>query len=249
MKISIITAVYNNKSHLQDAIDSVYNQTYNNIEYIIIDGNSTDGTLDLIKKNAHKISKWISEKDNGIYDALNKGIELASGEIIGFLHSDDMYSSNSIIEDIVNQFKISGNDSIYGDLCYVSKTNIETTIRYWKSKPFHQKLLKKGWMPPHPTFFVKKDIYNNFGTFNVTFKIAADYDLMLRFLGQKKISTSYLPKTIIKMRTGGVSNNSVKNVLQKSCEDYIALKNNSIGGIATLILKNISKISQFFIRN
>lgn len=245
MKVSIITAVYNNKTYLQDAIDSVYNQSYKNIEHIIVDGNSNDGTIDLIKKNENKISKWLSENDKGIYDALNKGLKLATGDLIGFLHSDDIYASNEIIETIVNKIKKSNSDSIYGDLLYVSKNDTNNIIRFWKSKNFHYKLLKKGWMPPHPTFFVKKHIYNQYGGFNTNFKIAADYDLMLRFLGQKIISTSYLPQIIIKMRVGGLSNNSIRNIIRKSYEDFLALKINSIGGFDTLILKNTSKFSQF----
>ena len=245
MKVSIITAVYNNKTNLQDAIDSVYNQTYKNIEHIIIDGNSNDGTIELIKKNEDKISYWISGNDNGIYDALNKGLELATGDIIGFLHSDDIYASNEIIQTLIHAFKKTNCDSIYGDLQYVSKNNTNTIIRFWKSKTFHFKLLKKGWMPPHPTIFVKQQIYSLYGGFDTNFKIAADYDLMLRLLGQKKISTHYLPQIIIKMRVGGLSNKSIPNIIQKSYEDYVALKKNSIGGIGTLILKNTSKLSQF----
>lgn len=245
MKISIITVVYNNKPNLQDAIDSVYNQTYKNIEHIIIDGNSNDGTIDLIKKNESKISNWISGKDNGIYDALNKGLDLATGDIIGFLHSDDIYASNEIIQKVIEEFKYTDCDSIYGDLQYVSKNNTNNIIRFWKSRPFHSNLLKKGWMPPHPTFFVKRHIYSQYGGFDTDFKIAADYDLMLRFLGQKKISTHYLPQIIIKMRLGGLSNKSIPNIIQKSYEDYLALKKNSIGGVGTLILKNTSKLSQF----
>ena len=200
----------------------------------------------MIKKNENKIARWLSEDDNGIYDALNKGIDLSSGDVIGFLHSDDIYASNEIIKNIVEEFNKTNSDSIYGDLQYVSKSNTDTIIRFWKSKEFQIKLLKKGWMPPHPTFFVKTKIYKEYGKFNTNFKIAADYDLMLRFLGQKKISTSYLPHVFIKMRVGGVSNNSARNIIQKSYEDYLALKRNSIGGLHTLILKNTSKLSQFF---
>jgi glycosyltransferase len=248
MKISIITAVYNNRENIQYAIDSVQSQNYQNIEHIIVDGNSNDGTIDIIKKNENKLAKWISEKDNGIYDALNKGLYLATGDVVGFLHSDDVYASNNVIQKIVDEFTKTKTESIYGDLQYVSKTDLENIIRYWKSKKYTGKLLKQGWMPPHPTFFVKKEIYNRHGNFDTSFKIAADYDLMLRFLGVHKISTSYIPMIITKMRVGGASNKSIRNIYRKSYEDYKALKNNSIGGFYTLFLKNVTKISQFIIK-
>jgi len=246
MTISIITVTYNNQKTVEHTIQSVLNQTYPNIEYIIINGKSTDGTLEKIKKYKNKISKVVSEADQGMYDALNKGIEIATGEVIGFLHADDFYNDKYVIEKIANIFNTQNIDSLYGDLEYVSASNPEKIIRNWKAGQFSIKELKKGWMPPHPTFFVKKEVYTKLGVFNLKFRIAADYDLMLRFLGKHKISTIYLPKVLVKMRWGGTSNRSISNIIQKSKEDYISLKENNIGGFGTLFSKNFRKLEQFF---
>ena len=243
MKVSIITSVFNNKNTVSEAIESVLNQTYKDIEYIVIDGGSTDGTIDIINSYKGKITKFISEPDNGIYDGLNKGILKATGDIIGFLHSDDVYMDNTVIEKVVNKF-YGGYDGVYGDLIYVSK-NDGKIIRYWKSGDFNINKLKKGWMPPHPTLFLKREIYNKYGLFDTSFKIAADYDFMLRIL-KHNIKIAYIPEVLYKMRVGGESNKSIKNILLKSKEDYRALKKNEIGGINTLIYKNISKLPQFF---
>jgi len=245
MKISIITVTYNNEQTIASCIESVVNQTYNNIEYIIIDGKSTDNSLTIAKNYSDKISRIICEADEGMYYALNKGIKIASGDIIGFLHADDFYENNKVIEDIILQFKEFNTDSVYGDLQYVKKNNANSVIRNWKAGKFSFKKLKKGWMPPHPSFFVKKEIYNKYGLFNTDLKIAADYDLMIRFLGKHKISTHYLSKVIVKMRWGGKSNKNIKNIIAKSKEDYKSIKTNKIGGLRTLFFKNFNKFKQF----
>jgi len=246
MKVSIITSVWNNKNTIEDAIKSVLSQTYKDIEYIVVDGGSSDGTIDVIKKYENKISTFVSEKDKGIYDGLNKGVELANGDIIAFLHSDDIYANENIIQDVVNMFENNDIDSIYGDLVYVDKNDTSKIFRYWKSGKYSFKKLCNGWMPPHPTFFVKKEFYDKYGKFDLEFGIAADYDFMLRMLGKYKITTMYLPKVLYKMRVGGASNRSIKNIIQKSKEDIKALRNNGIGGYKTLVMKNLSKIPQFF---
>jgi glycosyltransferase len=246
MKISIITATYNNEKTIEQTIQSVINQTYQDIEYIVIDGNSSDNTLKIVDKYRNKISHIISEADKGMYDALNKGIMKATGNIIGFLHADDFYSENTILEKVEHTFKVYGTQSVYGDLDYVAQENPEKIIRKWKSGKFEFDELKKGWMPPHPTFFVLRDVYWKYGFFDLKYKIASDYDLMLRFLGKHKISTAYLPEVLVKMRWGGKSNKSIDNIILKSKEDYRALKNNNIGGIYSLFMKNFRKISQFF---
>ncbi len=245
MKISIITSVYNNQETIAEAMDSVLSQTYTDIEYIIIDGGSTDDTVNIIKSYQNRIAVFISEPDKGIYDGLNKGIKLATGDVIGFLHSDDLYENNTVIEKVAKAFMASEIDSVYGDLTYVNKSDPTKVIRYWKSGEFTLKKLGRGWMPPHPTFFVKRDIYQQRGQFDTSFKIAADYDLMLRFLGKYKISTDYIPNVLIKMRVGGESNKSLKNVIRKSTEDLQAMRNNNIGGFLSLIFKNLSKVKQF----
>ena len=245
MKISIITSVYNNASTIEDAIKSVLSQTYTNIEYIVVDGASKDGTTEIIKKYENQISKFVSEKDKGIYDGLNKGVDLATGDVIAFLHSDDIYENENVIADVVKLFESTNTDSIYGDLVYVDKNDTNKIFRYWKSGEYTFKKLCNGWMPPHPTFFVKRKFYEKYGKFDLSYGIAADYDFMLRMLGKYKITTAYLPKVLYKMRVGGASNRSIKNIIQKSQEDIKALKNNGIGGLHTIILKNLSKIPQF----
>lgn len=245
MKISIITVVWNNIFTIEDAIDSVLSQSYKNIEYIVIDGASNDGTIEVIERYGNKITTFVSEPDKGIYDGLNKGLSLATGDIVAFLHSDDIYASHTIIEEVANVF-ISDNsvDGVYGDLVYTPKRDTDKVLRYWKSKNFDIKLLKQGWMPAHPTLFLKRDVYEKFGKFDLDFKIAGDYDFMLRVLSAG-IKVKYLEKVLYKMRVGGESNKSLKNIILKSKEDLKALKKNNIGGIYILIIKNLSKIIQF----
>jgi len=245
MKISIITSVYNNKQTIKDAIHSVLNQTYENVEYIIVDGGSSDGTIDIIKSYGNKISKFISESDKGIYDGLNKGISLATGDIVAFLHSDDIYASDDIIQKVVDKF-ISDNllDGVYGDLVYTPKNDTTKILRYWKSKDFDKSLLAKGWMPAHPTLFLKRDVYEKYGKFDLDFKIAGDYDFMLRVLSAG-IKVKYIPEVLYKMRVGGESNRSLKNIILKSNEDLRALRKNGVGGAGSLFIKNLSKITQF----
>jgi glycosyltransferase len=247
MKITIITATYNSEKYLQNTIDSVLNQSYKSIEYIIVDGKSTDKTCEILKIYNQKI-RTISEPDYGIYDALNKGIKAATGDIIGFLHSDDVYYSNNVIEKVIQTFEKNNTDSVYGDLNYVLKNDISKVIRYWKSGNFDINQLKKGWMPPHPTFFVKKEIYEKYGFFNTSLQISADYDLMLRFLFQHRISISYIPEVLVKMRIGGKSNQNIQKILQKMREDYKSIVNNQVGGIKTLLYKNLRKLPQFLNR-
>tara|TARA_B100001173_G_scaffold159651_1_gene138128 strand:- start:321 stop:1010 length:690 start_codon:yes stop_codon:yes gene_type:complete len=229
-------------------MDSILHQDYKNIEYIIIDGQSKDLTLEIIseKQKTHPSIKLISESDQGIYDALNKGLSAASGDIIGFVHSDDFLESNNIIGDIVSMIKSENLDGVYGDLQYVDKNNIQIVIRNWKSSEFNKSLLKKGWMPPHPTLFLKKEVYKNHGLFDLSYKISADYDFMLRVFNDSELKFGYLPKVITRMRVGGASNRSLKNIIRKTKEDYIAIKRNNIGNFTTLIRKNTSKLKQFF---
>jgi glycosyltransferase len=248
MKVSIITAVRNGAETLKDCIEGVRNQTYP-AEHIIIDGASTDGTLDVIAEYRSNIAKVVSEPDSGIYDALNKGMRLASGDVIGLLHGDDFYTHDRVLESVADVFENQNVDSCYGDLLYVNKNDTNKVIRYWKSSPYTPGKFRQGWMPPHPTFFVKREIYQKYGYFNTDFRIAADYELMLRFLEKHKISTYYIPEVLIKMRLGGASNKSIKNLFIKSSEDYKAWKvNNLNGGLFTIFLKNFSKIPQFFVR-
>lgn len=247
LKVSIITVCYNSAETIEKTIQSVLEQDYQNIEYIIIDGKSTDNTQQIIDKYRSRISKVISEKDEGIYFAINKGIKIATGDIIAILHADDFYTNEQIISKVVNKFQEKQVDTVYGDLQYVDRKNTSIIKRYWKSGAYKDGMFLKGWMPPHPTFFVQKKCYEKFGTYNTILKFAADYELMLRLLHKYKCSNAYIPEVIVKMRVGGKSNVSLLNRIKANREDKTAwLLNDLKPGIFTLFLKPLSKLSQFF---
>ena len=247
MKVSIITVCYNSEATLEDTIRSVIEQDYPDIEYIVIDGSSTDKTLSILEKYKSKISKLVSEKDEGMYFAINKGIALATGEIVGILNSDDFFANGRIISRVVKEFETKKIVSAYGDLQYVSRENTQKIIRHWRSNMFKPELFLKGWMPPHPSFFVKRKCYEQFGTFNTSFTISSDYELMLRFLYKHKITTSYIPEVIVKMRTGGISNITFMSRVTANREDRRAWKINGLKpGRLTFVAKPLSKLKQFF---
>ncbi|MBP7808336.1 MAG: glycosyltransferase [Bacteroidia bacterium] len=247
MKISIITVTYNSASTIEQTIQSVLNQSYTNIEYIIIDGVSTDGTLDILNRYKSQLHKIVSEKDKGIYDALNKGIDLATGDVIGILHSDDFYMNSNVIENVANSFNQNQCDALYANLYYVDKDDTNRIKRKWDSGNYSEGAFLNGWMPPHPTFFVKKEIYNKYGKFDLQFTSAADYELMLRFIHKNKIKLAYLNEFIVKMRVGGKSNVTVKNRVTANFEDRKAWEVNGLKPrFYTLYLKPFRKIFQFF---
>ena len=249
LRVSIITIVYNNRSTFEDCVKNVLSQTYGEIEYIVVDGGSSDGTVDILQAYQKRISQWISEPDQGVYDAMNKGIRMATGEVVGFLHSSDLYAHPRVIEEVAWIFENSDVNSAYGDLQYVDKGDLSRVIRHWKSSPYRHGQFRQGWMPPHPTFFVRKKIYEKYGYFNPNFRIAGDYELMLRFLERYRISATYIPEVLVKMRWGGISNGSIRNILIKSYEDYRAWGMNDLnGGVHTILFKNLSKIPQFWAR-
>ena len=246
MKVSIITVSYNSAETIEETIQSVISQDYPSIEYIIIDGKSTDQTLDIVRKYEDKIATLVSEKDKGIYDALNKGISMATGDIVGLLHADDLYANYQVISDVVAQFKQSHADAVYADLNYVDRIDTNRIIRKWKSGEYKEGMFEKGWMPPHPTFFVKREYYTKYGLFNLKLRSSADYELMLRFIHVNKIRLSYLPKMIVNMRAGGQSNVSLMNRLKGNKEDRMAWELNNIKpGLFTLIRKPLSKLLQY----
>jgi glycosyltransferase involved in cell wall biosynthesis len=246
MKVSIITVSYNSAETIEETIQSVLSQDYTEIEYIIVDGKSTDHTTEIVSKYHDKISKFISEKDKGIYDALNKGIALATGDIVGLLHADDLYSNTTVISDVVKQITSSNAAAIYADLNYVDRYNTTKVIRKWRSGNYKDGMFLKGWMPPHPTFFVKKTCYDTYGMFNLKLRSSADYELMLRFIHVNKIKISYLPKMIVNMRAGGQSNVSLLNRLKGNKEDHLAWELNGLKpGMFTLIRKPLSKLLQY----
>ena len=242
MKISIITVAYNSKKTIQDAINSVLSQDYDNIEYIIVDGASTDGTVEVvneaIKKHNERNIKLLSEKDNGIYDAMNKGITLATGDVIGILNSDDFYINNDVISTVVNAFMAKNVDSVFADLVYVRAEALDKIVRYYSSASFNPKKMAYGWMPAHPTFFAKKEMYEQYGLYKTDYRIAADYELIARFLVKNKVSYSYIPKVLVKMRTGGASTRNLKSNWILNKEILRACAEN---GIKTNIIKVLSK--------
>ena len=249
MKLSLITATYNSAGTLKDCLQTVLEQDHPEIEHLFIDGASSDKTPQLLRdfEKQYPHINMVSEPDKGTYDALNKGVAMATGEVIGFLHSDDFLASPTILSKIMEHFQDPAVVGVYGDLHYVDKDNAQKVIRQWKSCDFEPRLLRQGWMPAHPTLFLRKSVYKKFGTFNLEYSIAADYEFMLRILKGNTLNLVYIPKVITKMRMGGASNKSLKNILQKSREDYRAIKSNGLPNpILVLAGKNLSKVKQFF---
>lgn len=248
IKISVVTAVYNRQQTVGQALDSVLSQTYPAVESIVIDGASTDGTLAVLEPYRQRLAVLISERDQGIYDALNKGIKHATGNVVGFLHADDVFENSEVLAKVAAAFQDPAIDAVYGDLVYVRHDDIGQVIRYWKSGEYDDAALSRGWMPPHPTFYVRRHVYEQLGGFDTRYRIAADYDTILRFLAVGKIRVAYIPEVLVRMRTGGISNRSLKTILRKSLEDIDVLRRNQVGGVITLFQKNFSKLSQFWRR-
>ncbi len=246
MKISIITVVFNGEKTIKDCIESVVNQSYKDIEYIVIDGKSTDSTPEIVRSYGTKIAVFLSEKDAGIYDAMNKGIKLATGDVIGILNADDLYKDTFVIEKIVNTLKKTQAESIYADLLYVDGGDKTKVKRYWKSGSYKRQNFLYGWMPPHPTFFVKRASYEKCGLYRTDLGSAADYELMLRMLYKYSISVAYLPEVTTLMRVGGVSNSTISNRLEANKSDRLAWHLNDLQPYwFTTWLKPIRKVLQF----
>ena len=248
MKVSIITATYNSAATIRDTLASLESQTYPDIEYIIVDGASKDNTLEVVNQHCTRVSKIISEPDRGIYDALNKGIAAATGDIVGFLHSDDLLAYPDAIQDLVGIFQSGEYDAVYADLEYVQQKDVSKVVRLWQSGTYSKKKLRYGWMPAHPTFYMKRSCYNKLDGFDLSYKIAADYDSILRYLWRGNVNAGHLPKVLIKMRVGGISNRSLATILRKTCEDIQAMRNNGLFWPLTVSLKNLSKIPQFLVK-
>ncbi len=250
MRVSIITVVYNGESTINDTIQSILSQTYTDIEYIVIDGGSKDKTLEILDKYKEKISVIVSEKDNGIYDAMNKGLNLASGEIIGILNSDDVYLDCNVIQRFVTAFKENSKlESCYTDLIYVDKHDLNRVIRYWKSRKYYSNFFQDGHVPPHPTLFLKKSIYTKYGLYNIDFKVASDYEFMLRILKLQNVESNYLPFISVKMRLGGESNKSITNIIRGNIEIFRAWKLNGVKFPFLLFPKRLyRKLMQFIVK-
>jgi len=227
-KISIITVSYNNEKTIEDTILSVKNQSYSNVEHIIIDGASTDKTMETVNQYQGVLGKIISEPDDGIYFAMNKGIELASGDIIGFINADDILANDKVLASVANTLEDEELDSCYADLVYVKSANMEKTIRFWHSSDYTGELFSSGWSPPHPTFYVKKKIYQKYCCFDLNYKMGNDIELMMRFLDRYRITTKYVSEVWVKMRLGGVSNQSIKNIVVQNLEIYHGARKNRV---------------------
>lgn len=246
LKISIITAVYNRVDTVAQAVHSVSSQVYPHIEHLIIDGASTDGTMEEVERYRTSSMRIISEADSGIYSALNKGIKLASGDVVGVMHSDDFFANAQILEKVAAAFRDETVDAVYGDLDYVSAVSPDVILRRWRAGEFERKNLSRGWMPPHPTLFLRSRVFAHWGSYKEDYKISADYEAILRYFGCGTIRAAYIPEVLVKMRVGGESNRSLKHILRKSREDYRALRSSGVGGFRTLAWKNLRKLPQFF---
>lgn len=229
MKISIITVVYNNEKTIKDAMHSVFGQSFKNIEYVIIDGNSKDNTVNLINEYKERLGYFVSEKDNGLYDAMNKGIRAASGDIIGILNSDDLYQDTEVIANVVEQFNDDPElDILYGDLVYVKSDDTDKVVRNWKSKKYYDNFFENANVPPHPSLFVRSKVYKELDLFDLQYKLAADYELMLRMFKKHNFKSKYINRLIVKMRLGGATNQSFSNIVNQNKEILRAWKNNNL---------------------
>jgi glycosyltransferase involved in cell wall biosynthesis len=249
MKISVVTTLFNAKDTVADCLDSVAAQTYPQREHIVIDGGSDDGTLALLQQRRAQLAVLVSEPDGGIYFGLNKGIARATGEVVGLLHADDVYADTQVLARVAAAFADPAVQAVYGDLQYVARADPRRVIRHWQAGVFRPARLHRGWMPPHPTLFLRRSLYERFGLFDTRYRIAADYDLILRMLTTLAAGeVLHLPQVLVRMRVGGVSNRSMRTVLRKSWEDYRALRANGVGGLGALAWKNLSKLPQFIRR-
>jgi glycosyltransferase involved in cell wall biosynthesis len=248
MKISIITVTYNSQRTVADTLASVASQSYPSIEHLVIDGSSHDNTLAIVNRFPH-VARVVSEPDAGIYDAMNKGLRLVTGEIVGILNSDDIYNNDQVIADVMKCFEDNNVDVVYGDLQYVRSDNLQKVVRTWRSGNYSRNKFHFGWMPPHPSLFVRKRVYQQVGFFNTQLRSAADYEMILRIMLKNECTAAYLPKVLVRMRTGGVSNASVKNRLRANREDRMAWKQNGLRPyFFTTTLKPFRKIFQYILR-
>ena len=246
--ISIITTTYNSGDTLSDCIESIHMQT-KSAEHIIIDGASSDSTPGILEKYKKYLANIISESDRGMYDGINKGIELATGNIIGILNADDFYPSNDVLEKVIDAFKDTDVEACYGDLVYVDSMDTEKVVRYWRSSDYDPQKFFNGWMPPHPTLFLRRSVYEKYGIFNLELGSAADYELMLRFLLKQKIKAVYIPEVLVHMRTGGVSNATIWNRLKANRMDRKAWEVNELKPYPwTMIAKPLRKLKQWVVK-
>jgi len=248
MRVSLITVSYNCLNELMLTAQSVARQAVDNLEYIVVDGGSSDGTAEWLTSGNHAVTNWVSEPDSGIYEAMNKGLAMATGDVVGFLHANDTFVDANILKQIIACFCNGDIDLLYADLEYVTNEAIAPkVVRYWKSGVFSMNKLRQGWMPPHPTVYFKRELLSRFGNFDTDYRISADYEWLLRVL-TAGIKVEYLPVVVVQMRVGGASNKNLCSIIRKSREDWCAIKKHLSGRFSVLIMKNIRKIGQFFSR-
>ena len=247
LKISVITVCFNSAKTIADTLRSVAAQTHAEVEHIIVDGGSTDGTLTIIDRHRERLATFISEPDRGVYDAMNKGIMRATGDVVGFLNADDVYADATALEAVAAAFGTPGVDACYADLVYVEKQDMSRIVRYWRPGEYRLGLFRKGWMPPHPTFFVRREVFARFGMFDLQYRLQADFELAMRFLEVHRIRAAYIPRILVNMRMGGMSNNSYLNILKGNLEAYQACRKNGLPvSIFFILHKLCSRLPQFF---
>lgn len=247
MRISVITVCRNSAATIDETLASVAEQTHAEIEHIIVDGGSTDRTMEIVNRHRGRLAQVVSGPDKGIYDAMNKGIALASGEVIGFLNSDDFFASTGELECVAKAFADPAIEACHADLVYVARHHPEQVVRYWKSNEYRHGLFRTGWMPAHPTFYVRRAIYEKFGGFDLEFRLQADFELAMRLMEVHRIRSVYIPRVLVKMRVGGATNNSLGNILQGNLEAYRACRKNGLPVTPLFMLRKIlSRIPQFF---
>ncbi|MEM8538271.1 MAG: glycosyltransferase family 2 protein [Pseudomonadota bacterium] len=244
MKISVVTAVFNGRTTLPDMLASLHAQTYRDVEHVVQDGGSTDGTLDYLRKSGLAGMALSSGCDAGIYDAINKGIMRAKGDVIGLLHADDTFAGPEVLARVAHAMKAPDIDGVYGDLEYVAKSD-GRVVRHWRAGPFDAARLRRGWMPPHPTLYLRRSVFDRAGLYDTSYRISGDYDALLRYLTVGQVRLAYIPQVLVRMKTGGTSNRSLGQMIRKSREDYRAIRRHRVGGIGTLLAKNLSKLGQF----
>ena len=250
MLFSILTVVRNRAGTIGGALDSLAGQTYRHFEHVVQDGCSSDGTSAILRRRAAADSRirLVVKRDRGIYDALNLALARAEGDVVGLLHSDDFLAHPTVLEQVARRFAETGADAVYGDLDYVSAADPQRVVRHWRAGEFSSSKLRRGWMPPHPALFLRRAVIERWGGYDTSFRIAADYDSILRYFGSGELSAAWIPEVLVKMRTGGESNRSLERIYRKSHEDYRALRKNRVGGLGALAWKNLSKINQFLIK-
>ena len=245
MKISVVTAVMNGHATLPAMLDSLKGQSHPDVEHVVQDGGSTDGTLGFLQDNGHRNMALRSIPDLGIYDAINQGIRRATGDIVGLLHADDALAGPGVLASVADVLQDPLIDGVYGDLQYVARDDAGRVIRHWKAGVYSAAHLRRGWMPPHPTLYLRRKVFARAGLYDTSYRIAGDYEAMLRFLTAGQVRLGYIPKVMVQMKMGGVSNRSFAHLIRKSREDYRAIRQHGVGGIGTLVAKNISKFPQF----